>query len=166
MSLPKTPLFYLSTAYHETVMLNKGPRRILWQKGFEEAEKIAALKQEPTIQTGGSVATALLDVMVQLGGESIALIGQDLAFTDGKSHSNQAHAQKEMKQTKASEKVLNYDRTGEVYTAKNLTIYRKWFESFAKNHPHLHLYNCTEGGAYIHNWEHIRLQDYYLKYKQ
>ncbi|WP_100332364.1 motility associated factor glycosyltransferase family protein [Bacillus xiapuensis] len=163
--LPETTLFYLCTAYHDTVMLHKGPRRILWQEGFAEAEKMAGIRKDPTIQTGGSVATALLDLMVLLGGERIALIGQDLAFTDGKSHANRTHAQKEMKQLKPSQKVLSYDQTGEVYTAKNLNIYRKWFETFAREHPHLHLYNCTEGGAYIHNWEHIRLQDYYVKYK-
>ncbi|OZI12701.1 hypothetical protein CEW92_04900 [Bacillaceae bacterium SAS-127] len=165
VSLPETTFFYLSTAYHRTVTLHEGPRRILWQAGFEEAEKMASLKEEPTIQTGGSVATALLDLMVQLGGENIALVGQDLAFTDGKSHANKTHAQKEIKQTDVAQRVLNYHQTGEVYTGKSLNLYRKWFETFAKEHPKLQLYNCTEGGAYIHNWDHISLQHYYLKYR-
>ncbi|MEK5071467.1 motility associated factor glycosyltransferase family protein [Sporosarcina sp. FSL K6-1508] len=164
LALPKTVLFYLSTAYHDTIMLHNGPRRILWQDGYGEAEKMAPKKKDPLIQTGGSVATALLDLMVYLGAESIALVGQDLAYTDGKSHANETHAQKEIKETQNAKKVMNYGQTGEVYTANNLNIYRKWFENYAKEHPHLQLYNCTEGGAYIHNWVHISLQNQHLKY--
>ena len=161
VSLPETPLYYLSTAYHDTIMLHTGPRRIVYQQGFEDAEKQAIATNNPTIQTGGSVATALLDIMVYLGGKSIALVGQDLAYTDGKSHANATHAQKEIQGAK---KVMNFYRNGEVYTANNLTLYRKWFERYAEKHQELRLYNCTEGGAYIHNWEHISLLDYYSKY--
>ncbi|MEK4406549.1 6-hydroxymethylpterin diphosphokinase MptE-like protein [Sporosarcina sp. FSL K6-6792] len=164
LTLPYTTLYYLSTAYHDTIMLHNGPRRVIWQDGYEEAEKIASVKNDPIIQTGGSVATALLDLMVFLGGKSIALVGQDLAYTDGKSHANDTHAQKKINETRNAKKVINYDQTGEVYTAKNLIIYRKWFEVYAKEHQKLQLYNCTEGGAYIRNWEHISLQDYHLKY--
>jgi len=164
LELPETTLLYLSTAYHDTVILHKGPRRILWQKGFEEAEKMAEIKKDPTIQTGGSVATTLLDVLIYLGGESVALVGQDLAFTDGKSHANETHSQTEIKQTLGTKKVMNYDQTGEVYTANSLNLYRKWFESYSKEHHYLQLYNCTEGGAYINNWKHISLHDYYIKY--
>lgn len=161
LNLKDTPLLYLCTAYHNTIMLHRGPRRILYQEGFTEAEIKANTKSEPLIQTGGSVATALLDVMVYLGGQSIALVGQDLAYTDGQSHATTAHAQKEIKGT---EKTVNYHQTGQVYTGKNLTIYRKWFENYAKSQTHLQLFNCTEGGAYIENWTHIRLADYYSKF--
>lgn len=164
VNLTETTLFYLSTAYHDTIMLHKGPRRIVYQGGYENAEKLANEKNDPTIQTGGSVATALLDIMVYLGGQSIALIGQDLAYTDGKSHASAAHAQKEISDMQGAKKVLNYDQTGEVQTGTNLTIYRNWFEQYAKNNKNLRLYNCTEGGAYINNWMHITLTDYYLKY--
>lgn len=162
--LPETPLFYLSTAYHETILLHKGPRRIVYQEGYAAAEKRAIEKYEPVIQTGGSVATALLDIMVRLGGKSVALVGQDLAFTDGKSHANAAHAQQKVKEVQGAKKVINYYQTAEVHTARNFTIYRKWFEKYQETHTELALYNCTEGGAYIHHWKHISLQEYYLKY--
>ncbi|MGE7544925.1 motility associated factor glycosyltransferase family protein [Sporosarcina newyorkensis] len=162
LNLQDTPLFYLCTAYHDTILLHTGPRRILYQEGFSEAEKRASKKNEPLIQTGGSVATALLDVMVYLGGQSIALVGQDLAYTYGKSHTTQAHAQKEIK---ATVKTVDYYQTGQVYTGKNLNIYRKWFENYAKSNSHIQLFNCTEGGAYIQHLDHISLEEYYLKYK-
>lgn len=159
-----TPLYYMSTAFHDTIQLHTGPRRIVWQKGFEDAEIMAKINNDPTIQSGGSVATALLDIMVYFGGEMIALVGQDLAYTDGRSHATATHLQREFKDFQIGEKVTDYYQTGKVYTANNFNLYRRWFEHYAKEHPHLKLYNCTEGGAYIQNWEHISLKDYYLKY--
>ncbi len=159
-----TPLFYLSTAYNETILLHKGPRYRVYQGGYADAERFAREHNEPLIQTGGSVATALLDMMVYLGGETIALVGQDLAYTDGVSHAEGAHAWQEVKEGLSAMTVLNYDQTCVVQTAKNLTLYRKWFEQFAKKHPTLALYNCTEGGAYIKNWQHIPLNQYYMVY--
>ncbi|MGJ9459592.1 motility associated factor glycosyltransferase family protein [Oceanobacillus sp. CF4.6] len=160
-SLSNTTLFYLSTAYHETVLLHKGPRRILWQEGFADAEKEAKELGDPLIQSGGSVATALLDLMIYLGAGKVALVGQDLAYTDGRSHASHAHAQKNINQSTAEYKTLNYYQKGEVATARNLTIYRKWFEEYARIHPDLELYNCTEGGAFIKNWRHISLNNFY-----
>lgn len=163
INLPETPLFYISTACHETIRLHTGPRRIIYQDGYEDAEKQAMLKNEPTIQTGGSVATTLLDIMVYLGGEAVALIGQDLAYTDGRSHAEGTHAHKEKKGLK---KVESYYRNSEVQTSNNLTLYRKWFERYAKKNQKLKLYNCTEGGAYIQNWQHISLFEFYTKYRK
>ncbi|WP_337017385.1 motility associated factor glycosyltransferase family protein [Oceanobacillus massiliensis] len=161
--LPETTLFYLSTAYHETIMLHKGPRKIMWQKGFEDAEKLAVKLGDPMIQTGGSVATALLDLMVYLGAGKLALVGQDLAFTDNLSHAQHTHAQRNIGEVNFGYKTINYHRNGYVTTAKNLTIYRKWFEYYALVHTNLELYNCTEGGAYINNWKHVKLDQFYKK---
>lgn len=166
MKLPETTLFYLSTAYHDTIMLHKGPRRILWQEGFLEAEKMAKQLGDPLIQTGGSVATALLDLMVHMGASKIALIGQDLAYTEGLSHASNAHAQKKINETTTLYSTLNYNKTGKIPTARNLNIYRKWFEDYAGKHPDLDLFNCTEGGAYINHWEHISLVKYYESIKR
>jgi hypothetical protein len=153
----------MSTTYHETVASHEGPKYILWQKGFEHAEKMATLKSEPLIKTGGSVATALLDLMTFFGAQSIALVGQDLAYTGGKSHVSKAPALIEIKKTVSTKKVLNYYQNDEIETANNLIIYKKWFEDYAKRNKQLKLYNCTEGGAHILHWEHIPLREYYKK---
>lgn len=161
VSLPTTPLFYLSTAYHDTIRLHAGPRKIIFQQGFGDAEKQAVIMKEPLIQTGGSVATALLDLMVYLGGKSIAVIGQDLAYTKGKTHATGSHDEKMIT---GVQKTLNYYRTGEIETANNLNLYRKWFERYALNQPDINFYNCTEGGAYIENWRHLPFKTFYEKY--
>jgi len=149
---------YLSTAYPETVLLHSGKRYIVYQSGFLEAEDRAKHLNEPVVQTGGSVATCLLDTIVCLGSKSIALIGQDLAYTDGKSHADGAHLQKEIPYTTNQIKVINYDRSGYVNSSKNLSLYRQWFERYARENSALELYNCTEGGSHINNWKHISLE--------
>ncbi len=165
-SLKHIPLFYLSTAYHETTAIYNGPRKIIWQQGYVPAEKMASLKGDPIIQTGGSVATTLLDTMVFLGAHNIAVVGQDLAFTDGKSHATDSPYQININEQREDKKVINYYQNGYVYTAKNLNMYRTWFEQYANEHIDLRLYNCTEGGAFINNWEHIDLNEFYLKFKK
>ncbi|OES46053.1 motility associated factor glycosyltransferase family protein [Domibacillus iocasae] len=159
INLPNTPLFYLSTAYHNTILLHKGPRRIVWQNGFQKAHLPADERNDPLMETGGSVATALLDTMVFLGGEQIALVGQDLAFTNSMSHASNTAAGRKVEGTVMVTK--SYNQIDKVPTSKNLTIYRKWFERYAKKKPlNLKLYNCTEGGAYIDGWEHVKLSTF------
>ncbi|MBD7909608.1 motility associated factor glycosyltransferase family protein [Sporosarcina gallistercoris] len=162
VNIPEAKLFYLSTAFYETVLLHQGERYILYQHGFGEAENRAKKRNEPLIKTGGSVATSLLDTMIWLGAKSVALVGQDLAYTHGQSHAKGAHLQKIVNVTSNQLQVDNYDKNGLVNTSKNLTIYRKWLELYAQEHSDLSLYNCTEGGAYIENWNHIPL----FKYKE
>lgn len=166
LNLKDTTLYYMSTTYYKTVAIHKGPRRILWQKGFKEAELRAIKGGEPLIETGGSVATALLSLMTLLGTGPIALVGQDLAYTNGLSHATHAHAQKKLIENEVKYNTLNYDQTNTVPTARNLTIYRKWFEEFANKKSRLDLYNCTEGGAYINNWKHISLNEFYKQAKK
>lgn len=165
IELPNTTLFYLSTASTNTILLHKGPRRVVWQRGYEEAELMAEQFNDPAMETGGSVATILLDIMVYLGGRPIALVGQDLAFTGGKTHASGTHSSMDVNEQFSRQEVLNFYRNGTVMTSNNLTLYRTWFEDFAESHGDLTLMNCTEGGAYIQNWEHIDLLEYYKKFK-
>jgi len=38
------------------------------------------------VDSGGSVATTILDIAIKMGGNPIILVGQDLAYVDGKNH--------------------------------------------------------------------------------
>lgn len=162
----KRPLFYLSTANHQTVKNYRGPRFIVWQKGYEPAEKEALAREEPVVETGGSVATCLLDVMVKMGGHPIALVGQDLAFTDGWSHAADAHAQRKLSLDAAFYEVENFDRNGKVKTSLNLLSYLRWFERYVEariqesGNEDQRFWNCTEGGAYIQGWKHAPLSEF------
>jgi hypothetical protein len=148
------PLFYLSTANSKAVAHYKGPCHIVWQRGYQSAEKEANIRNEPLVETGGSVATCLLDVMVKVGAKNIALIGQDLAFTNNQSHATGAHNTRAIHETSNLLKVKNYDESGSVSTSKNLFTYLRWFERYAERIKSVELWNCTEGGAFIKGWKH------------
>ena len=160
VDLVNTPLFYLSTAYSETIAAYQGPRYIVFQNGYDKAENMSALKNEPLIQTGGSVSTTLLDLMRYLGASDVGLVGQDLAFTDGLTHAHFTPLQRTITNEANLIQVLDYYQQKLVYTSKNLMIYKKWFERYAAQQPKMHLYNCTEGGAFIKNWKHLSLNEF------
>jgi hypothetical protein len=153
-------LFYLSTANNRAVSSFKGPRYIVWQDGFYCAEEEAIKRQEPLINTGGSVATSLLDVMVFLGAKKIALIGQDLAFSNGKSHAEGTHAIRKIRPSAFLREIPNYYQNGIVYTSRNLSIYLDWFAQYVVGKNHIEFWNCTEGGAYIDGWKHDKFENY------
>lgn len=159
------PLFYLCTANAKAIASYSGPRYIVWQQGFSEAEQQAATRQEPLIQTGGSVATCLLDLMVQMGGNPIALVGQDLAYTNGRSHASGTHAGQNVLPQTASLQVPDFYQKKRVPTAQNLASYLRWLERYVSNKSPRRFYNCTEGGAYINGWLHTTLADFVAKSK-
>jgi hypothetical protein len=164
--LSDVPLFYLSTAAHNVVKDYAGPRYIVWQKGFELAERMAAEKKEPLIETGGSVATSLISLMVTLGAKCIALIGQDLAYTNGLTHAEQAPSQHRITvQHQNNLLVDRYDLKGKIETSRSLYLYLKWFESHAENYrERVKFINCTEGGAYIKGFEHMPFEQFIKMY--
>lgn len=155
------PLFYLSTANHQAVAYYQGPRYIVWQKGYEAAEQKADERREPLIKTGGSVATCLLDMLVHMGCCPIALVGQDLAFTGGLSHTIGAHATKEINPLFASCEVEDFYRQGTVRTSLNLLSYLHWFVRYVRDSGDPSCFwNCTEGGAFIEGWKHSTLLEF------
>ncbi|NSL51789.1 motility associated factor glycosyltransferase family protein [Calidifontibacillus erzurumensis] len=154
------PLFYLSTANNLTVKTYNGPRYVVWQKGYGPAEVQAKAVGVPLVETGGSVATCLLDLLVKMGFNKIALVGQDLAFTDFQSHAQGTHAYRKIKGFSNLIKVDDYYLKNKIYTSRNLYIYLRWFEMYAEKINHVELWNCTEGGAHIKGWKHKTLKEF------
>ncbi|GIN64069.1 hypothetical protein J27TS8_40620 [Robertmurraya siralis] len=153
-------LYYLSTSNHKTVSSFKGKRFIVWQDAYTLAKKEAKARGELMVETGGSVATCLLDLMVKLGGKRIAFVGQDLAFTNNMSHSATSTGFRNVNKNWAKYTVENFEQTGKVETSKNLVLYLHWFENYIARTDHVEFYNCTEGGAYINGCQHIPLKKY------
>lgn len=158
------PLFYLSTANYDAVKKYKGPRYIVWQKGFNDAEIQAKQHKVPLIETGGSVATCLLDLLVKMGSKKIALVGQDLAFTNNQTHARGAHSYSEISNNIKLIEVDDYYKEEKIKTSRNLFIYLKWFEHYVEQYKDIQFWNCTEGGAYIKGWRHRPLKEFLDKY--
>ncbi|MEW9702570.1 motility associated factor glycosyltransferase family protein [Paenibacillus sp. SI8] len=153
------PLLFLSTVNSEVVDQYAGPKFILFQEGFVPAEKMAALRSEPLVQTGGSVSTTLFSLARLLSMRPLCLVGQDLAYTDNQTHAVGAPLYKRWEQQASGERVLAFDRKGTVVTSRNLLVYKKWFEEQARSSNEIY-FNATEGGAYIDGFAHVTLSEF------
>lgn len=142
------PFIFLNTACHYTVSKYKGPKYIAYSMDSPP-------EQLGRIESGGSVATAVLELSILFGGEPIIFIGQDLAYTNSQSHA-QGVVSEQTSQLVNMKMVRGID--GEyLYTTSGLLSFKHWIEDKIKQHPEKKFYNCTEGGAYIEGCEHRRL---------
>jgi hypothetical protein len=154
------PLFYLSTVYSEVVKLYKGPKFIVFQEGYGKAEIVANELRVKRIKTGGSVATTLLDFMVQIGANPICFVGQDLSYSNGQSHAKGTHLYRNIKEDLTLHYVENYYQNQKIPTSGNLKSYLRWFNRYIEDNPDIDFYNATEGGAYIDGATHISLSEF------
>ena len=144
-----------------------------------------SLVDKEMVATGGSVACSALSLGVIWGCSPLIFVGLDLSYPDGRVYADGiADDQARIVQngdlfytegwsTKYSEMatVGGATRTynerlhtakgyygGTVPTSFSFGMYRRWIESAIKQHR-LTVWNCTEGGAYLENAEHIKLED-------
>ena len=108
--------------------------------------------------TGGSVTTTAFSLAEHLGANPIILIGQDLAWTDGKDHadgyvSQYSREQLEARHAKGFE-IEGYDGKP-VRTERQLLYYKTWFEQRIAHIPERLIVNATEGGARIEGAAHV-----------
>ncbi|QCR31501.1 motility associated factor glycosyltransferase family protein [Lysinibacillus sp. SGAir0095] len=154
------PLFYLSTANHETIKQHKGNRHILCQYGFSDAEKLAADTGLPCVETGGSVSTVTFSLLEYLGFETIYLFGLDLGFKGKQTHA--VHS------TSGGEVQGNFDfdlrkiksNNGDtIDTMSNLNTYLRWFKSKIQRSD-VKVFNTAYNGAKIDNVPYINRQEF------
>lgn len=114
------------------------------------------------VNTGGSVACSGFSLLYKMGFSTIILVGQDLAYTDNKSHADGTFAEKMPEEdTKKMVRVKgNYE--DEVPTKQSLKVFLDWFNMYVKGckeHRDVRVINATAGGAYIENTELMTLQE-------
>lgn len=80
-------LLYLSTASAEAVNAFAGKKYIVYQRNYTPAEEIAKSNSYTLVNTGGSVSTAAIDIILQAEAKELITFGLDLAYTDNKTHS-------------------------------------------------------------------------------
>lgn len=129
-------------------------------EGFEETIKAKTGEGLGELKTGGSVATDAFSLAEYLGFEKIILIGQDLAYTDGKTHvSGFAESEANKRDEDSLVEVEGMDGTM-LRTDIQMDSYRKWFElAIKRNQGKRTVYNATEGGARIHGAVELTLQE-------
>lgn len=139
-------------------------KKIFYYDGYMLAQHayLSAGKLLPEVSTGGSVACSGFSLLYKMGFDTIILVGQDLAYTDNKSHADGTFKDEmPVENTKRMMRVKgNYEDT--VPTLANLKIYLAWFEEYIegiKKRRNVRVINATEGGAFIKGTELMLLRD-------
>lgn len=148
------PLIYLDTASSYTVQSFNGPKYVATNCSEH------ATNPREVIMTGGSVATAVMDILIRMGCNPIVFVGQDLAYDNGNHHAigNMYGEDEQIEPTKNMRQQTG--QTGELlYTNLGLLSFKKWIEDRIGQCPHIRFINATEGGLFIEGCEHMNLKD-------
>jgi hypothetical protein len=127
------------------------------------------------IQSGGSVATSVFDLLLNLGCNQIILVGQDLAYTGREIHCTGTYHNDEW--LPKTSRVFNletinqnvirkrkikyveaYNGNGKVISDFVFDIYKYWFKDSAGK-VNIPVFNATEGGARIENTKEKTLKE-------
>ncbi|MDA3901600.1 MAG: DUF115 domain-containing protein [Spirochaetes bacterium] len=134
------------------------------------------------IQSGGSVATSVFDFLLNSGCSEIVLVGQDLAYTGRKIHSNGTHHNEKwvslinrfknletINQNVVRKRKIKYVESlvpeKKIMSDFVLDLYRGWFADSAQKIK-LPVINTTAIGAHIPGTKRIFLNDFFKNRKQ
>ena len=130
---------------------------VLGQKVYE-----AAGKRLYGVTPGGSVACGALSLLYRMGFMNIILVGQDLAFTNNRSHADGTFHE-HMPEEKLKDAIwVKGNYVDKIATRADMKMYIDWFESYIEGihrHSETRVINATEGGAFIEGTELMHLQD-------
>ena len=103
------------------------------------------------VETGGSISTNAFSVLMSLGFKTIVLVGQDLAFTDGKGHV-QGFSDQETREDieeRGIEQIEGWDGSM-LITDPQMRYYIRWFEKKIEAvKGDIEVIDATQGGAKI-----------------
>lgn len=153
------PIMLLATAARKIGQNYKGDKYLICQHEADEPRKYAEMNNYCTYETGGSVATTALDVVMKLGAKEIAFIGLDLAYPNNKAHASDTK----------NDHVLELDDMvkvesvfGEAINTNKIFIkYISWFERYLLDKSDkCMVFDATEGGARVKGMEIITLEKF------
>ena len=114
----------------------------------------------PVISSGGSVANDAFSIVQALGFTTIIMVGQDLAYTDNKTHASSTVRGELKLDTSKLKRIMVEGVNGDmVASSHEFELYRAWFEEQVAKYRHLHVIDATEGGALIHGTKVATLKD-------
>ncbi|WP_425058498.1 hypothetical protein SCACP_31520 [Sporomusa carbonis] len=118
------------------------------------------------VSMGHSCATVAFAVAREAGCNPIILIGQDLAYTSGKKHSDLTHTEYEGENDdRDSTGVYLEDHEGNLLKSHIIyKIFKEWYEFQILSNKNLQVINATQGGAYIKGTTLMTLQEAIERY--
>ncbi len=114
------------------------------------------------LETGGTVSHSMVDFAYKIGANPVILVGQDLAYTDRKSHaSGTAFANRKI----GDKKLIEVEGIeGKVYTDKAFLSMLSFFNNYFNIHTDRIFVDATEGGAKLKNVKIEKLEETLNKY--
>lgn len=159
------PLLFSEQSGNKIVKNYKGEKIFFSTNDFINSHKVILGCNPIKLFQGGSVAHACIDFARVLGCSTIIFIGQDLAYTDNKTHSDTSIADFEDNKIKGDTQYwvrgLNEKN---VKTSFDLNIFRERIELMVRLYNNITFINATEGGAHIEGTIEENLKDIINKY--
>lgn len=154
----KGELYYLSTANNKSILLHEGKRIVLYQHGYDLAERRAKEINAPVVETGGSVGTTTFSLLEQLGYEYIVLFGQDLGFEGNYSHAALSTSGRVTSKELFLRKIEANDGS-EIKTTAMLQTFLYWYNEKMKE-TRVKVFNTAKKGAKIYNVPLIKEEEF------
>lgn len=160
------PLLFNEETSERIVSEYKGEKIFFNTREFLNADReILGFNSEILFQ-GGSVAHACTSFAKLLGCDPIVFIGQDLAYTDNKLHSENSVANNESNRVANTEIYVKGVIEEKVLTNYDLNIFRERLEMMIKLNKETTYINCTEGGAHIEGTVVKKLEELIEEYNK
>lgn len=149
------PVILLSTACRAFGNIYGGRKYLMLQRGYKPAENMAERTGRLLFETGGSVATAALDLGLRFSCRRIIFLGLDLSFPDGLAHA-EGSSRRKAAETQGLREVQDVNGRM-VKTNKSMDMYREWMERRLRERTEkeriTEVIDSTEGGALINGME-------------
>ncbi|MCI8706613.1 MAG: motility associated factor glycosyltransferase family protein [Lachnospiraceae bacterium] len=158
------PVVAPTCALHKIISRQKG-KKIFYDDGYAMPYHIYDMngKEFPTVAIGGSVACSAFSMLYKMGFQTIILVGQDLAYSDNKSHADGTFQEKMPEENTEHMIMVKGNYVDKIPTRRDFRNFLEWFNQYikgAKGHrENLRVVNATEGGAYIEGTELCTLKE-------
>lgn len=158
------PVIAPATALYK-IMDRQKAKKIFYYDGYFLPYSIYFINDKvlPDVSTGGSVACSGFSLLHKLGYETIILVGQDLAFTDNKSHADGTFEDKMPTMDTEGMEMVKGNYVDKIPTRMDFRIFLNWFQEYIHDikeaNPNIRVVNATAGGAYIEGTEIRALDD-------
>lgn len=162
--IQSVPMFCLYEANRKIMERHTGRKIFFDSSEYPKAILMMLNKATTAFSAGGSVATAAFTVCVALDLKNIVLIGQDLAYLDGKTHSGKISSGEKANGGEGNHRIVEGIDGKDVVTRADWYRYLDWFNNAVKACPQCHVIDATEGGAKIQGTEILTLKETIDKY--
>ncbi|KEH98106.1 motility associated factor glycosyltransferase family protein [Clostridium massiliodielmoense] len=147
------PLCFLSTASRWAVKNYSGPKYM-----FFNSED----KDDIIIETGKTVAVAAMSIAIHCGAKEIVMLGQDLAYLDGKSHTNtyeDIYGLKDDPIINKNNKFVTGIDSSQLNTTSGYIYFKEQIEKLIETNSNVQFINCSKG-AFIRGAKHMEFEQY------